>query len=539
MHRLNLSDAAFTNATPSTSRSQPRTATSLGSTLVLASILLSGAPAWSSECRTPRVHVQSGWLEGTRAGDGLDRFLGVPYAAPPVGPLRWRPPEPPASWNGVRSAQDLPPRCAQIGGEGPGSEDCLYVNVFVPEGRHRRPLPVLFFVHGGSLRVGSAWDNDPSRIARETNSIVVMVNYRLGMLGFLNHPSLDSEAEDGVSGNYGLMDQQRALHWVHDQIGAFGGDPDNITISGMSAGAWSVCAHLTSENVAGTFSRAALQSGDCFTRDADSARGVGVGFAQALGCSDEQEAAECIRGKTTDEVLATDSWAFEAAIVSGGALLPEPPAERVAAGEFHPVPLLLGFTENELRAGAAGLFPLTLNDYSNLMLEFFGDQSDAVQSLYPLESYSDPFYSLIDAADDSGMFGSGCQLYRLADQFAARTPTYVYRFDDASAPNPTWIDAQEGFVAGASHGSDEPYWFDRPFDTLPALTESQSELASQMIEHLGSFMRDGTPGGRHTPRWPRYDARRQRIMRFVPQASEVTRTLPAEDNCATWTALGF
>lgn len=507
--------------------------------LVAASAPLFAGSAASGPCRAPRVHVDAGWLEGTREGDGLERFLGVPYAAPPVGDLRWQPPQPVTPWRGTRSARSLPPRCAQIGNEGPGSEDCLYLNVFVPEGRHRKPLPVLFYVHGGSLRVGSAWDNDPSRLARETNSIVVMVNYRLGMLGFLNHPALDVEASDGVSGNYGLLDQQLALHWVHDQIGRFGGDPDNITIAGASAGAWSVCAHLTSDDVAGTFTRAALQSSDCYARDIETANGVGRGFAEALGCLDEATAADCMREKTAAEILATDSWGFEATIVWGGAELPEAPGERVAAGTFTHVPVMFGFTENEIRSGSAALFPLPPDDYDVLMTDLFGENVSAVQGLYPPEAYDDPFYALVDAVDDAGVLGSGCRLYDIASQFAAHVPTYVYRFDDASAPNPTWVEAAEGFVAGASHGSDEPYWFDRPFDTLPPLTGAQAALAAQMVQHLGEFVENGTPSGRHTLRWPKYDARHRRILRFAPGESEVTSGLPVEDNCAFWDSLGF
>lgn len=507
--------------------------------LAAASTQLFVDTAAGAACHNPRVRVAAGWLEGTREGDGLDRYLGVPYAAPPVDDLRWQPPRSVTPWHGIRPAGELPPRCAQIGSEGPGSEDCLYLNVFVPEGHHRRPLPVLFYIHGGSLRVGSAWDNDPSRIARETNSIVVMVNYRLGMLGFLNHPSLDVETDDGVSGNYGLMDQQLALHWVHDQIGRFGGDPDNITIAGASAGAWSVCAHLTSDDVAGTFSRAALQSSDCYARDAATASQVGNAFADALGCTDPNTAVNCMRQKTADEILATDSWAFEATIVWGGDLLPEAPGDRVAAGEFTHVPVLFGFTENEIRSGSAALFPLPQADYDFFMTDMFGENVNAVQSLYPPDAYDDPFYALIDAVDDASVFGSGCRLYDIASQFAAQVPTYVYRFDDESAPNPTWIGAAEGFVAGASHGSDEPYWFDRPFDTLPPLTDAQASLASEMVQHLGEFVKNGTPAGRHTKRWPEYDARRQRIMRFVPAQSEITRTLSAEDNCAFWNSIGF
>jgi para-nitrobenzyl esterase len=201
--------------------------------------------------------------------------------------------------------------------------------------------------------------------------------------------------------------------------------------------------------------------------------------------------------------------------------------------------MMFGLTENEMRSGAAAFFPMPEEDYDFFMSDTFGDNVSVVEALYPPAAFSDPFYAFVNAVDDSGAFGTGCHLYDVASQFAAHVPTYVYRFDDSTAPNPTWVIAADGFVAGASHGSDEPYWFDRPFDTLPALTEAQADLASQMVQHLGEFLKDGTPAGRHTPRWPEYDARRQRSMRFVTGGSEITRSLPIEDNCAFQNALGF
>ncbi len=488
----------------------------------------------------PRLRIDSGWLQGTRVGDGLDRYLGVPYARPPVGERRWRPPVPTSPWKGVRSAEHLPPRCAQIGGEGPGSEDCLYVNIFKPTAPRSKRLPVLVYIHGGSFRVGSAWDNDPSRIARETNTIVVMVNYRLGMLGFLNHPALDVEADDGVSGNYGLMDQQAALQWVHNQIGVFGGDPKRITIAGASAGGTSVCAHLVSDPVAGLFSRAVIQSGLCYSRDITTASGVGVTFSRNMGCDDATNASACLRGKTMDEILAVDSWSYEAAPVWGGALLPDPVEERIAAGDFSKVPVIYGFAENELRTAAAGLFPLPVAEYDAALSREFGEHAPGVQALYPADNYADPYYALIDAIDDSGLLGvSGCRHLDVANQFAAQVPTFVYMFDDQTAPNPTWVVAAPGFVAGASHGADEPYWFDRPFDTLPPLTPPQAGLASQMVQYLGQFAERGAPSLRHSPPWPRYDAAKERMMRLHPSETRSYGNFAELNHCAYWESIGF
>lgn len=488
----------------------------------------------------PYVRVDDGWLKGTREGDGLDRYLGVAYAQAPVGELRWRPPEPVDAWKGVRSAENLPPRCAQIGSEGPGDEDCLYMNIFVPRlTRHRGPLPVLFYIHGGSLRVGSAWDNDPSRIARETGTIVVMVNYRLGMFGFISHAALDAEASDGVSGNYGLMDQQAALQWVHDEISAFGGDPNNVTIAGASAGASSVCAHLSSEPAQGLFSAAVIQSGVCWAQDIDASLATGTAYAEAAGCVDPTTAAECLRAQSTEALLAVDSWNLLVMPTWGGALMPAPPVEQIAAGNFADVPVIFGFTENETRTSAAGFFPMTPEDYDAFIDGFFGEHADAVKAMYPVEDYDDPFYALTDAVDDSGVFDvTGCRAYDLAAQFAAHVPTYVYQFADQSAPNPTWLAAAPGFVAGASHGSDEPYWFDRPFDTLPPLTDAQSDLASEMVQYLGGFAENGRPSVRYLPHWSRYD-QRQRVMQFVPGETGITRSLSEVNHCDFWDSIGY
>lgn len=489
----------------------------------------------------PYVRVESGWLKGTRGSDGLDRYLGVPFAKPPVGELRWRPPEPVETWNGVRSAEDLPPRCAQVGSEGPGDEDCLYMNIFVPRGtRHRGPLPVLFYIHGGSLRVGSAWDNDPSRIARETGTIVVMTNYRLGMFGFLNHPALDLEASDGVSGNFGLMDQQAAMKWVHEEIAHFGGDPDNVTIAGASAGASSVCAHLSSEPAQGTFAGAVIQSGVCWAQSIDEGLATGLAFAEAAGCPDEATAADCLRTQSVDQILAVDGWGFAAIPTWGGALIPAPPRDQIASGNFAHVPVMFGFTENETRTAAAGFFPLSIDYYNEFSSAFFGEHTAEVAALYPLEDYDDPYYALADAVDDSGAQEvTGCKAYDLAAQFAEHVPTYVYQFADQTAPNPTWLVTGEGFVAGASHGSDEPYWFDRPFDTLPPLTDAQAGLASVMVQYLGGFAEAGRPSARRSPRWPRYDQQRQRVMQFVPGETGITRSLAEVNHCDFWDSIGF
>lgn len=487
--------------------------------------------------RAPLVRLPEGWLRGTRAA-GLDRYLGIPYAAPPIGALRWQAPEPAAPWAGVRSAESLPPRCAQIGGD--GVEDCLYLNVFRPT-RARRPgrLPVLVYIHGGSLRVGSAFDNDPSRIAESTDTVVVMINYRLGQFGFLAHVALTAESEEGASGEYGLLDQQLALRWVHERIGAFGGDPGNVTIAGGSAGGWSVCAHLVSEDVAGLFSGAVIQSAECVSRPLAEAETLGTEFANALGCPDSADS-DCLRSKSTAEILAADSWAFQLLPVSGGRVLLEAPDAAVRAGRFSRVPILFGGTRNELRQALTGLYPMTEEAYAGFVDEWFGELAGAVLDEYPSSAFADPFDAFAEVFNDSGVVGAGaCITRRLAQTFASYVPTYVYEFDDPNAPPPTWVPMPEGLVLGSSHGSDEMYWFDRPFDSLPELDADQSLLAQQMLHYLGAFVERQTPSVRFQPHFPRYRERREAVMRLRPNELGVRLDFAEAHHCDFWSALGF
>jgi para-nitrobenzyl esterase len=249
--------------------------------------------------------------------------------------------------------------------------------------------------------------------------------------------------------------------------------------------------------------------------------------------------ATCLRSKSTAEILATDSWAFQAGLATGGSLLPIPPADAVAAGRFARVPIVYGVTENELRNGVANFFPMSQADYEANLTQFFGSQVDAVKSLYPSAAYPDPFYAFVDAIDDSGVLGAGsCLGLEEASTFARYVPTYFYEFDDATAPNPSWVTAAPGFVSGASHGSDEQYWFDRPSFTVMPLNDAQRELAAEMVQDLGAFAR-GTPGALRSSRWPRFDPIRQRILRYRIGATGVSTTFAAENNCARWRSLGF
>src|SRR5947208_9316334 len=237
----------------------------------------------------PVVVTTGGAVRGRVVG-GVAEFLGIPYAAPPVGPLRWRPPQPASRWTGVRDARSFGPHCAQppspFGG-GTGSEDCLYLNVFAgtPAGHVRDPRPVMLWIHGGALTTGESDDYDPSPLVRD-GVVVVSINYRLGLFGFLAHPALVS-GPGGPSGNYGLMDQQAALRWVQRNIRGFGGDPGDVTVFGESAGGLSTLSQLASPGARGLFQQAIVESGtyQLTQQSLAAAEAAGQAFAAKAGCA--------------------------------------------------------------------------------------------------------------------------------------------------------------------------------------------------------------------------------------------------------------
>lgn len=261
---------------------------------------LSAAPA-SAAPHSSTLQTDKGPVAGATS-DGVDRFQGIPYAAPPVGARRWQPPAPAEAWAGTRPATSPGPRCMQSGSSsGPGtSEDCLYLNVYTPTHRTDRPLPVLFWIHGGGFSSGSGDTQDGSLIARTNNVVVVTVNYRLGVFGFLDLPGLSKQG----AGNYGLLDQQAALRWTQRNIGAFGGDAGRVTIGGLSAGGHSVCAQLASPSARGLFSGAIIQSGGCPSHTVEQAVSRGKKYATAAGCSPAADGPGCLRSKPANELQA-------------------------------------------------------------------------------------------------------------------------------------------------------------------------------------------------------------------------------------------
>ncbi|MGW0231978.1 carboxylesterase/lipase family protein [Actinopolymorpha singaporensis] len=470
------------------------------------------------------VRVDSGPLRGVVTADHRS-FAGIPYAAPPVGARRWSAPQPVTRWRQVRDATRPGTSCPQLGPGGSvvGAEDCLYLNVTTPTVGGSR-LPVLVWLPGGGFVTGSGSDYDPTRLAVTGGLVVVTVNYRLGALGFLDHPALERTSSD--AGNYGLADQRAALGWVQRNIARFGGDPANVTLAGQSAGGYSVCAQLTSPAAAGLFQKAIVQSGPCgnalLTRATALSRGART--AAELGCADPATASACLRalpvsrlvGLGADRVFTSTGRIADLpwVPVAGTPVLPRQPLEALRSGAAARVPLLMGTTRDEMRPFVAldhdahGL-PVTAESYPAELAAAFGDPA-AIQARYPSDAYPSPGLALATALTDWGGKLGSCPSLAAADAAVAgmRHPVHVYEFTEDGGARIA------GFPLGAPHGAELPYLFDGSFDGPgnPELTPAQQRLARWMIAYWSTFAATGDPdgdrdnaiGGGTGPRWPAY-----------------------------------
>jgi carboxylesterase type B len=501
--------------------------------LVTALALLGvGAPA-SAGTRDPLVRTGNGLARGITA-DGTDKFLGLPYARPPVGNLRWQPPDPPTDWSGIRPATAYGNPCpatASTNGPRAENEDCLYLNVFRPAGtRSDRKLPVYFWIHGGGLTNGSGSQHDGSLLATRNNIVVVSINYRLGVLGYLVHPAL--RGADGSAGNYGLYDQQAALRWVQRNIGAFGGDPGRVTIGGFS-----VCANLVAPGSRGLFHRAIIQSGACISQPVAQAETTGVSIAAAHGCAD----AACLRALPVGALI--DGPGF-ASFVHGVPALPQSPTDAVEAGRFQRVPLIVGSNRDEGRTFLIGNIGMTQEHYVAFVRGTFPDRADAVLARYPWPADADrftPAYLTAAIFTDAGLIAGlgGCPTLRLIETFAEHTRTYAYRFDHRTGPGLRPEPA--GYQWGAGHAAELAYlWpsFDNGTPIAPTFDAAERRLSADMVHYWGSFVRDGRPRAPFAAPWPAFnDTGLVMSLRAGGRSTPVpVARMAAEHNCDLWNA---
>ncbi|EPH46797.1 putative Acetylcholinesterase [Streptomyces aurantiacus JA 4570] len=466
------------------------------------------------------VRTDAGWVRGQVTREGR-QFLGIPYARQPVGELRWTEPRPVEPWRGVREATEFGNRCVQTASWDPGyeqpthTEDCLDLNVYVPEGRAgsgaagggEGKRPVMVWLHGGGLTAGAGADIVPDRFARTTGTVVVTVNYRLGALGFLAGPELDGEASDGVSGNYGLLDQQAALRWVRAHAGRFGGDPRRVTVAGESAGGRSVCTHLASPTGRGLFRSAVVESGaydDCAGRERRRAAGDGAAFARKAGCPDPATAVACLRARPAKDLLAAQAG-FDWGPVVGGSFLPVQPKVAFARGSAAGVPVLNGANTDEGTLFAFAQYdgrgrPLTAEQYPAALDRTYGAElGERVLRRYPLAGYATPTHALAATLGDE-IFA--CSALRLGGSLARRGPVYAYEFADrTSPPFASLRKLGTDFAFGATHVNEVQYLF-KHFGLETPLNAEQRVLARQMTRYWSSFIHSGVPradGGPDAP----------------------------------------
>jgi para-nitrobenzyl esterase len=514
----------------------------LGLTLTL-SALPAIASARSAANSGPIVHTDKGAVLGGR-GNGVDSFLGIPYAAPPVGALRWEPPEAHKKWSGVRSATKYGARCAALestNGARTNSENCLFLNVQRPTGvTPGRKLPVYVFIHGGGLVNGSSNQAGGGKIVRETGAVVVSMNYRLGIFGFLG---LDGLSKNGA-GDYGFLDQQAALKWVHRNIAAFGGDPKQVTLGGESAGAFSVCGHLTSPGSRGLFARAMMQSGSCTSRPVADTQSDSATFATAAGCTDAATVVSCLRGKSAATLLDA-STGFGPTLTSGTKSLPLPTAAAVAHGKFARVPIVNGSNRDEGRTFAQGFIGYTQAQYTDWVSTTFGAKADAVLAEYPWPSNATKFtpaYLIGAIFTDSGMLAGigGCGALHTDRAFAKYVPTYAYEFHARRGPGLTPI---KGYVWGAGHAAELAYLFpsfNNGTPIAPTFNAGERQLSRDMTKYWGAYVFHAKPSADGLPTWPRFD-KTTRFLSLRPAGQSQTITLAtfkAEHNCGFWNSLG-
>jgi para-nitrobenzyl esterase len=488
------------------------------------------------------------------------RFLGIPFAAPPVGELRWRPPEPPESWDTPLDATEFSAACPQLGSttspESSENEDCLYLNVWAPEPAPSRPLPVMIWFHGGANVTGSTSDNIPfvqpptlfyngRGLVEEAGVVVVTANYRLGVMGFFAHEAISAESDDGVSGNQGILDQRMVMQWVADKIEAFGGDPDNVTIFGESAGAFDVCFHMVSEGSRDLFDRALGQSGGCTTalRNRNEAEAEADVFTEAMGCADATDVAECLRSVPVADLLmeapvdgavedppggdlysgGTPRWQFLPVV--DGVVIADQPRMLFDQGNVAQVPYVLGSNTDE-----GTLFHVlqtevqTEEEYFEALERRFGAAVAAnVAEAYPVSGFDSPQDALERVTGDSLLV---CSVRDTAKRAAAAgLDVFLYNFD-----RPIPIPALQGLDLRATHGAEIAYVFGSLGPEL--VGQDDLELSKTMRRYWGRFAANGDPNGGNDLTWPMFSGDEDGRLNFDVELSTVEDF--RSDVCALW-----
>ena len=487
----------------------------------------------------PVAFTANGAVRGLAVGS-VDKFLGIPYAAPPVGALRWRPPQPAAGWSGVRDATQFGPHCPQLTspfGQASTSEDCLYLNVFTPGRRlHASRFPVMVWIHGGALVTGESDDYDPTALVAD-GVTVVTINYRLGALGFLAHPALADA--NGQSGDYGLMDQQAALRWVQRNIARFGGNRHNVTVFGESAGGLSTLAQVASPQARGLFEKAIVESGSYNLTQAPlaTAESAGEAFASKVGCTDQT--AVCLRSLPVSTILAGENAAGYTPNINTE-VLPEALGTAFATGKFNRVPIINGTNRDEWRLfvalDALEGAPVTSSNYQSMISSTLGVPAAVaavIAAEYPLSAYPSPSVALGAVGTDATF---ACPALTIDQSVSKFVPTFAYEFNDENAPE--LFLPPVGFPYGAAHASEIQYLFGLPAAAFPqALSGQQQQLATVMKTEWTSFAKLGLPFSLGSRFWPLFTNRTQAMQSLVPPAPGIEKDFATSHHCAFWVGL--
>lgn len=472
--------------------------------------------ALTSRAQQTRVKVEGGWIQGV-ATDGMAVFKGIPFAAPPVGDLRWKAPQPVIPWEGVKETAKYAPAPMQSGNPQAGkSEDCLYLNVWTPAKSANEKVPVLVWIYGGGFSFGATSEPVYDGVKLASKGVVlVSIAYRVGQLGFLAHPELSAESPDHVSGNYGLLDQIAGLRWIKNNIAAFGGDPDKVTIFGESAGGISVSMLCASPLAKGLFQGAISESGGSFgptrpttypgenMKTLKQAEAVGEEFAKAHNASSIAE----LR-KVDAEKLIPAGWAMAGAWpIVDGYVIPGDQYELYKAGKYNDVNVLIGYNSDEGASFPPGRTP---QEYAASVKKRYGKFADALMAAYPAAENSVP-KTARDLSRDAA-FGWHTWTWARLQSETGKSKVYYYYFDQ----HPDFPKDSPRYGYGSPHGQEVVYVFQHLNTADPNTSASDLKTSEAMGIYWTNFAKYGNPNGKGVPQWPAFSDANPKVLYLGP-----------------------